>query len=353
MSATATKSSGWVRFRGACPACGHAGNWCTRTCDGQIIKCSRTESDRPIKQRDGSTAWLHRADRIGGTMPTVKAPPSPPRRSTAEWRGIIRQHQTAVNPKRLEAMAGTLGLSVRSLKLYGIGLDVGDGRGGVGSGWWSFPMFNGELKPIGIRLRAEDGQKKCVWGSANGLFVPADYAAERIIDGVADDDAPLLLLLPEGPTSSAAAADLGFRAVGRPNNRLGAGMIRQLLGRGYPQDVVIVADHEPMKWIGVTDPTPAWPGWEGALHLAGELVGGPGVRRLRVVKVRDAAGNRVKDLRAFLQSGGVANVVNAIIAQAEDVDSPWLKSRWAEVELWRGRLKKNQLPAAGAAKGLA
>jgi hypothetical protein len=354
------KSSGWTPLREPCPVCGHRGH-CTRTADGQVVKCMRNPNDHPVKQKDGAVGYLYRADAItGGNLPKSSPAPKPPTRTTSEWRNIIKQHQTAVNPKRLSAFAESLGLSVDSLKAYGVGLDVGGYDGKVGTGWWSFPMFDEDMKPIGIRLRQGQGGdgKKSVLGSRNGLFIPVGYdPRDEIPEGICSDQSMLLLLLPEGPTSSAAAWQLGFkRTIGRPNNSLGGEMVRKLLRTGKPQDVVIVADHEDTKWRkgdpaskhADKETVPYWPGWEGALRFADELIYAP-VKHLRIVKVKDADGNKVKDLRKFLQGGGHANVVNQVIARAEDVTKELLAAKLAEVAQWRDGLTKRRVDELEAA----
>lgn len=346
---TATRSSGWIQIRDACPVCGHRG-YCTRTADGEIVKCMRSPNGRAVKQRDGGVGYLYRSDELPGNLSRAITPTPPPNRTATEWKNIIKSHQTAVNPSKLERLSAKLGVSVAALKLYGIGFDVGcDDR--PGTGWWSFPMFDGDGKPCGIRLRSEDGEgKKCVWGSNNGLFVPNDYSDEPLPEGICSNESPLLLLFPEGPTSAAAAATLGFRAVGRPNNRIGSAMIRRFLSHGAPQDVVIVADDEGTKWRrgNPADPFPTeltvpfWPGWEGALLAARELMDA-NVSRLRVSKVKNGAGARVKDLRKFLCEGGTADLINRVIAQAEEATPIWIGEQIALVEDWREQMRLEKI----------
>jgi len=66
-------------------------------------------------------------------------------------------------------------------------------------------MSNDFGKIIGIRRRLPNGRKISLTSSKTGLFIPADLSPEG------------LLLICEGPTDTAAALDLGFAAIGRPN----------------------------------------------------------------------------------------------------------------------------------------
>jgi DNA primase len=97
---------------------------------------------------------------------------------------------------------------------------------------------------IGIRRRLRNGRKNSVKGSKNGLFIPAGIEhAKRLV-------------ICEGPTDCAAALDLGYAAIGRPNCSSRIPMTAAYV-RGRP--VVIVADHDT-------------PGIRGARKLAEALV---------------------------------------------------------------------------------
>jgi len=91
---------------------------------------------------------------------------------------------------------------------------------------------------IGIRCRFPNGKKASVRGSRSGLFIPTDLRR----------DGPLLIC--EGPTDSAAALDLGFDAIGRPNcNSLVEMTVEVVKGR---MEIVIVADRDAVGIAGAT-----------------------------------------------------------------------------------------------------
>jgi DNA primase len=145
-------------------------------------------------------------------------------------------------------------------------------------------MFDARRKVIGIRLRAEDGQKWAVAGSHNGLFWP---------DGLAGAG-PLLIC--EGPTDTAALLDLGYDAIGRPCCTGAVEMIIEVVRRLRRRDVVVVADADA-------------PGIEGANRLARALT--EAGRRPKVI--RPLWG---KDARAWVQAGATRAVVDTAIQNA-------------------------------------
>ena len=331
------KPGGWVVATAAnpCPACGN-GHWCTRTKDGEVVKCQRRESARPIKQKDGSVAWLHLAGDLAappvGKRQVVKAERD--RLKPKELEILLKQHRTAVNPQRLEKFAAEMGVSVRALKAYGVGWDADLAA-------WSFPMFDGSLKPCGIRLRLTsprpDGKNKMsVVGSRNGLFVPAGYDVPRIPAELSDDADPLLLLTPEGPTDCCAAFDLGFRAIGRPSASGGAPMLRELLAAGARQEVVVVADNDDAKYL--PDGTPRWPGIEGAVALCHEIL--PVCGSLRFLLPPKG----VKDVRQWVRDGCTSLVLAYRLKELYPVTEDWLRK--AKARLMQKRLMERRAPAA-------
>jgi hypothetical protein len=336
-------TKGWLEFKGCnCPVCGHAGN-CTRSADGMVVLCRRSRSDRVIRQKDGRDAYLHPMPGNAAAPAAAKDPVA--KKKPSEWNVLHKRYVASLGPRKLEILARTLGLSETAMKLYGAGYDDYCDA-------YTFPMYGGDGKLCGIRRRWLNGDKNSVGGSDNGLFLPANYdhMAQPVPEGVCEGGtAPLVLLMPEGPTSAAAAADLGFRAVGRPSNTGGAKQILQLLRRHPKQDVVILADDEGTKWTKGNPPRPFWPGWEGALQLARDIC--MECERLWVVKVLDRQGAKVKDLRKFLQDGGNRAVFNAqvhrtVLGWPKGFDRYWIDGKFREVETWRGRLKPSPDVAA-------
>jgi len=319
-----------------CPACGHAG-YCTLSADGEFCLCRRgVVSDRPKQQKDGVTAYLHAVAKLG--KPVVKGTPkaSTPKLSAAEIKGMLKQQQTALSPKRLELEAKRLGVSQQAIEEYRGGWDAR-------TGLLSIPMFDGEEKCIGFSLRTHEGPKKCIPGSSNGLFIPASFKHNRYPDDFMNPAAPMLLVAPEGPSDCMAMFDVGFTAIGFPNAQGGAQFLARLLARckeaGKARDVVIIGDNDKLKRLA--DGTPYWPGWEGALAKAAAI--GIACKSLKVFKFREA-----KDARQMLRDKGAA-VLSAMIMQLIDstpaATPEWIRAKREEVDLWRGRLKKK----AGAA----
>src|SRR5205807_2246215 len=145
----------------------------------------------------------------------------------------------------------------------------------------------------GIRLRTGDGRKFSVRGGHEGLFVPAE------LTGVGP------LLLAEGPTDTAALLDLGFDAIGRPNNSGGKGPLVALVCRLRPTEVVIVADND---GPGADSDGP---GRDGALDLARRLV--IQVPRLQVL----APPPGIKDARAWRGAGATQETIIDAIRAAD------------------------------------
>jgi phage/plasmid primase-like uncharacterized protein len=137
--------------------------------------------------------------------------------------------------RQVRFLAHSVSVTPRSLKRLGIGISAGS---------HTFPMRDERGHIIGIRRRLRNGRKNSVKGSKNGLFIPAGIENAK------------QLVICEGPTDCAAALDLGYAAIGRPNCNSRIPMTVAYV-RGRP--VVIVADHDT-------------PGVRGARKLAEALV---------------------------------------------------------------------------------
>jgi hypothetical protein len=330
----------------ACAFVGEDGVICYRVQEG----CKTDRDGNPITAK-GGMGWLHAigSAKGKGIRPARAVGKSkPPKHLTPqEIRALLKQHREDLNLERLTAFAAALGLSVGSLKAYGVGYDRK-------SGCYSFPMYDGSLERgkwtlCGIRLRRDDSTPAkdgaplrygCVLGSRNGLFIPKDYAerARPIPAGAPGNDSggPMLLLLPEGPTSSAAAFDLGFNAVGRFNNQGGGEqVVRMLRNSPGPQAVVILADDEGTKWRkdpATKKPTePHWPGWEGALRVAEDVFLSPACASLQIIRPPEKA----KDLREWLINKGVAGLLQSVITDAPAVTPEWLAHQKRIIETCR------------------
>ena len=140
---------------------------------------------------------------------------------------------------------------------------------------------------VGIRRRFPSGRKVSVTGSKNALFVPIGLQGDR----------PLLIV--EGETDLAAALDLDFDAIGRPNCNSKIEMtVKAAVGRS---EIVIVGDNDEA-------------GMAGAEKLADALV--LHYACVRVVCPPDD----IKDLRAWLQTGVTHETLQQIIKNAKSVE---------------------------------
>ena len=134
---------------------------------------------------------------------------------------------------------------------------------------YTFPMRDENRKIIGVRRRFDDGRKLSIKDSTNALFFP---------DGLSDSDK---LIICEGPTDCAAALDMGFDAIGRPNCDSKIEMTAKFV---QGRMVTIVADND-------------LPGVTGAKKLARRLI-----ECCPEVKIiAPPAG--IKDLRQWKQQG--------------------------------------------------
>lgn len=266
-----------------CPVCDKS-DWCLVAPDGSAAICGRIKEGS--RKRCGEAGYLHiLEDRHNG---------HDGHRGSARWRRSVTighdrrgrvqdfgqmaaEYQSQLADDRLQALACSLGLSGRSLQRLGVGWD---GRA------YTFPMSNDFGQIIGIRRRFPNGSKVSVKGGKNGLFIPTDLA----------EASPLLVC--EGPTDTAAALDLGFAAIGRPNcNSLVEMTVRAVRDRG---ETAVVADNDDM-------------GRMGAERLASVLaLCCPSVR---IVHPPEG----VKDLRQWLRTGLIAEVLWKIIAETRPI----------------------------------
>ena len=245
-----------VTKQAPCKIC-KRGDWCRVFTDGWA-ECMRVQSDRPAK----SGGWMHWQGQFA-PAPRPRALPrnAPP---TINATKLIREWCAATPAAAVDNLATVLGLSTPSVTA-------------VGAAWaaphaaWAFPMCDGYGNVVGIRLRNDKG-KFAVRGSRQGIFL-ADLPPQ-----------PTLFVC-EGPTDTAAAVDLGFFAVGRPNCCCGGPEIRIYARRLAVTRVVVIADNDK-------------PGLDGARKVGGEL------NLPFAIYVPPA-----KDLRAFVGLGGTRAMI--------------------------------------------
>ncbi len=162
-----------------------------------------------------------------------------------DWNELF--HRYTANLSFGDMPCEELGISKDSLARLEIGWD-GEA--------FTFPMFNAERSPVGIRRRFPDGTKKAVTGSKAGLFWPLEPD---------DDNGNWNLFIVEGPTDAGAMLDLGFDVIGRPSCSGGTEIIKKVLKTLNLSQVIIVADQDTPKTH--QDGSQWFPGWEGALAL--------------------------------------------------------------------------------------
>ena len=198
-----------------CPACGHH-DWSCRAGDTRFI-CMRIVSEHPFV----NSGWFHdygdkfiKPEKLW-TPPTVKIDPD-------KIQGRLTAFGTGI--------AESLGVSFQSL------IDL--------SAAWSdyhnalaFPMRDGSNNIIGYRLRWDDGKKRAITGSQQGLFIPQIPVQKTCY-------------LADGPTDTAALLSIGLYAIGRPNNIGGVEHLKVALKRLQVRRIVIVADNDAAKEDG-------------------------------------------------------------------------------------------------------
>jgi phage/plasmid primase-like uncharacterized protein len=217
----------------------------------------------------------------GHGTPATPAPTTIAADRRIEWDPILTSFAESGCDLRL--LAAHLGVTATSLTRLQTGWSVRDQA-------WSFPMRDGSsLEVVGIRLRSRDGRKFAVLGSRDGIHVPL------LLKGMSWDQC--VLLVPEGPTDTAALLDLGFAAVGRPSAMGGRQHVVSFARRMRHQKVVVVAD---------ADPT----GQDAAVRMASELIG----HCLDVRIITPPAPH--KDVRDWIRAGATHGDVADLIAAA-------------------------------------
>ena len=129
-----------------------------------------------------------------------------------------------MDPARIIGLAGQLGVAAWSLVALGACWSETHGA-------WAFPMSDERGEVIGIRLRYENGIKRAVLGSRNGLFIPEMEPERR-------------LFVCEGPSDCAACLSLGIWAVGRPSCSACGPMLAEFIVRNKVREAVILADSD-------------------------------------------------------------------------------------------------------------
>jgi hypothetical protein len=271
-----------VNKRTLCPVCGKP-DWCLIAEDGSAAICARIEEGSVKKC--GDAGYLHilrnRHDghnrhkcRVNKRRLVTNVPTGNSR--SRDFGQLAEHYKQQLTDDRLNSLATVLGVSPESMRRLNVGWD---GKA------YTFPMSNDFGKTIGIQRRCPDGRKLSVRGSRIGLLIPTGLPTEGI------------LLICEGPTDTAAALDLGYAAIGRPNCNSRIRMIARFV---KVREVVIIGDNDDA-------------GKMGAEKLTAKLA-------LYCPKVRIIyPPASFKDLRDWLRAGLTTEDLNKAIAVAEPV----------------------------------
>ncbi len=267
-----------VSRKNPCPIC-HKIDWCLVAEDGSTAICQRIEEGSVKKC--GDAGWLHiLADGPMGHRRrsqrgfSVKLGNNRPGR---DFMASQQQYSRQITSQQVNTLSQQLGVSSQSLKRLNVGWD-GEA--------YTFPMSSAQGRIIGIRRRFPNGRKISLIGSETGLFVPTGLAGSE------------LLFICEGPTDTAAALDLGFAAIGRPNCNSKIDMIVEYC-RGC-SEIIIIGDNDKA-------------GRDGAKRLADTLV--LHCHSVKIIYPPDGT----KDLRQWLQTGLTNQLLQEIIGKEREL----------------------------------
>lgn len=256
--------SNWKRVsrNEPCPVCGKP-DYCGRTCDGEIVRCMRVESDKPATGKDGCMGWLHIL-----ANPLPPTPPPKPIEKKPDWTRECRamfEHEQA-HDKRCE-IADQLSVSVEALEALRVGVGWDEWNNAEFSSW---PSRDHNGRCIGYVRRYADGSKRTNEGGSTGVFYTSEWFSR-----------PGPLWIVEGGSDVAACESAGLAAIGRASNTHGGEFIRRMVKQCCPDKRIIVVgerDEVPERRGRVASCTVncrgcayCWPGLFGAKKVACEL----------------------------------------------------------------------------------
>jgi len=198
-----------------CPVCGKP-DWCMLARDGSHAICSRVSIGGVFC---GEPGWRHL---IGNVQPTTH--PTMREKAKLDASGYAVAFERALTVDQRTDTAASLGVTPGSLYRLRMGwCEEHDAP--------TFPMWErGQI--VGIRIRKPDGSKFAIRDSSNGFFIPRGLT---LFD---------TLLIVEGPTDCAAALDLGFDAIGKPNASACSDELIRLLCERRPDLTVFVGEND-------------------------------------------------------------------------------------------------------------
>ncbi len=235
----------------------------------------RVESSHP--HTDGG--WYHDKD---GQEPKKERKAKEEKKAivnTTDWHAVAF-HAGCLDSTGAQSLAPKLGVSVDSLIRLHTGEQIKR---------WLFPMWDENREIIGIRIRDFSGNKYAMSGSRNGMFYPDD------VDG-------RIAMVCEGPTSAAAAWDLGFFPIGRAFCSGSIDQTRLLVKRLKIRQAIIAADNDD-RWNEKVGRQLS-PGMDGANKLSERI----GIKHAIWVPP-------VKDVRQFLLEGGTHEMIMSSVGQ--------------------------------------
>ena len=254
--------STWIRVSRSepCPVCKRP-DYCTRTTDGQAVKCMRVESEIPDKGRLGG--WIHK---LSDPLPPVPTPKKVERKPdwTEECKAMF-MHERA-HDKRCE-VADSLKVSVDSLEALRVGIGWDEWNGREYSSW---PSRDNDGRCIGYVRRYSDGSKRTNQGGTTGIFYTPTWYTH-----------PGPVFIVEGGSDVAACESNNLNCVGRASNTYGGHWIVKMLRQCCPERRVIVVgerDQNLSKRGTVASCTSnccgcafCWPGLYGMKKVAEEI----------------------------------------------------------------------------------
>lgn len=180
---------------------------------------------------------------------------------------LMNEFRSNTKPEWVARLATQLGVSTGSLNEVGCAYAAPHKA-------FAFPMVNGQGKTVGIRLRADSGEKWSVKGGREGIFIGnGRWHTAYVV---------------EGPTDLAACLDLGLWGIGRPSCRGSVAHTQVTINRLHIQRAILVSDNDT-------------PGIDGAKALAKEL-------QIPCAAMLLPS----KDMREFVRYGGTRAVIQSL-----------------------------------------
>jgi len=198
----------WLRVskKHPCIICGRS-DWDTYTSDGNYACCMRI-MDGAIRELKNGGYLFRLTSNNKTSLPRQEFKP------LTEYKNfgpLVYENECKTSERQLNVYAQTIQLPGWPLRLM---------RCGFYQGTIGFPMYDHTKKIIGIRLRTVNGQKWCIPGSKNGLFLGDTTNPDMDLE---------YGFIVEGSTNVAALMSIGIKSVGRPSNTAGLDMLIQYL----------------------------------------------------------------------------------------------------------------------------